>query len=169
MEADMTTHGSEASVLPDYVKDLQAVYGAPGAAGFGSAVFFEPQLAADDLEGAALDKYKHFVGKNWTLDRAAAWMSTWQRVYARAAGDRHDVVAELRGISDRAARSSVTMLLDAVDNAAQARQALAAALDDPAVSQLLVYRLGDGEAMSGVLVAGQRNDGTAIFLVFLLD
>lgn len=155
--------------VPDYVKDLQAMYGMPGDGGFGSAVFFQPQLAADELAAAALDNYKYFVGKSWTPSREAAWMSTWQCVYARAAGDRHDVVAELRDIGDRAVRSSVTMLLDAVDQAAQARQALAAALDDPAVSQLLVYRLGDGEAMSGLLIGARRDDGAAVFLVFLMD
>jgi hypothetical protein len=168
-ETAMTTPDSKTAALPDNVKDLQTTYGEPSAAGFGSAVFFEPQPAADDLETAALDKYKHFVGKSWTPEREAAWLGAWRKIYTRPSGDRADIIAELRAISDRAARSSVTMLLDSVDNPDQARQALTAAFDDAAVLQLAVYNLGDGEAMSGLLIAARRDDSAAVFLVFLLD
>jgi len=38
------------------------------------------------------------------------------------------------------------------------------------VTDLRVYILGDGGAMSGLLIAGRHNEtGEAIFLVFLLD
>ena len=47
------------------------------------------------------------------------------------------------------------MILDNIDDAEQARSALSAAFDDPAVTELAVYTLGD--------------DGAATFLVFLLD
>ena len=49
------------------------------------------------------------------------------------------------------------------------RAALAAAFDDPAVTELAAYTLGDGAAMAGILVAGRRDDGADTFLVFLLD
>ena len=52
----------------------------------------------------------------------------------------------------------------------KARAALAAAFDDPAVTELHVFNLGDGGAMSGLLVAGRRQGtGEATFLVFLMD
>jgi hypothetical protein len=42
--------------------------------------------------------------------------------------------------------------------------------DDPAVTELRVFNLGDGGAMSGILVAGRRaGTADATFLVFLLD
>jgi hypothetical protein len=47
--------------------------------------------------------------------------------------------------------------------------ALSAAFDDPAVRDLLVFNLGDGGAMSGVLFAARRVNGEATFLVFLMD
>ena len=78
-------------------------------------------------------------------------------------------MAELRGIAHRDAVQSVPMILDNIANAEQARSALSAAFDDPAVKELAVYTLGDGEAMSGILVAGRNTDGAATFLVFLLD
>ena len=62
------------------------------------------------------------------------------------------------------------MILDSIEGAETARAALSAAFDDPAVSELRAFNLGDGEAMSGLLVAGRRGaSGEATFLVFLMD
>jgi len=59
---------------------------------------------------------------------------------------------------------------DDVENAEAARAALSAAFDDSAVTEFLVYNVGDGGAMAGLLVAGRRAEtGEATFLVFLLD
>jgi hypothetical protein len=47
---------------------------------------------------------------------------------------------------------------------------LSAVFDDPAVTELRVFNLGDGGAMAGVLVAGRHGaSGAATFLVFLMD
>lgn len=101
-------------------------------------------------------------------------MGPWKEVYARGPGVAVDLVAELRGITDPAAELSVPMILDAVDAPEAARAALAAAFDDPAVRELRVFNLGDGQAMSGLLVAGRRGaeggaSAEATFLVFLMD
>ena len=61
------------------------------------------------------------------------------------------------------------MILDAVENADAAQKALAAAFDDPTVAQLTVFTVGDGAAMSGLLIAGRRSNAEATFLIFLLD
>ena len=155
---------------PEYVSDLEAAYGAPSQAGFGSAVFYEPIKAGDDLAQAALAKYKYFTGDLWERWGEDAWMGPWKEVYTRGAGAERDIVAELRSITDRDARPSVPMILDDVENAEAGRAALAAAFDDSAVTELTVYNVGDGGAMSGLLVAGRRGEtGEATFLVFLLD
>ena len=97
-------------------------------------------------------------------------MGSWRDVYARTPGVRSDVVGELRGIADPDARFSVPMILDNIEGAEAARVALSTAFDDPAVTELRAFNLGDGEAMSGILVAGRRSaSGEAAFLVFLLD
>ena len=57
--------GKPAAGLPVYVTALEAAYGAPSQAGFGSAVFYEPTEAGDDLAQAALAKYKYFIGDLW--------------------------------------------------------------------------------------------------------
>jgi hypothetical protein len=149
---------------------LEAAYGKPSQAAFGSAVFTERLTDADSLEQKALGWYRHFVGDRWTADREAAWMGPWKQVHERAAGTAPDIVAELRAITDQHAANSVPMILDVVEGADQARAALSGVYDDPAMTELRVYDLGDGEAMSGLLIAGRQGaSGEAVFLVFLLD
>lgn len=157
------------NLKPDYVAKLETAYGAPSQSGFGSAVFFEQVERSEELEKAALEKYKYFVGELWERYGEDAWMGPWKEVYARPAGAEHDIVAELRGIKDPDAALSVPMILDNIEGAEKAREALSTAFDDPSMTELLVYNLGDGGAMSGVLVAGRRSNGEATFLVFLLD
>lgn len=154
---------------PDYVTQLEAAYGAPSQSGFGSAVFFEQVEQSPELDKAALEKYKYFVGELWQRYGEDAWMGPWKEVYARPAGAEHDIVAELRGIKDFDAALSVPMILDNIEGADKARAALSTAFDDPSVTELLVHNLGDGGAMSGILVAGRRSSGETIFLIFLLD
>ena len=162
--------GKPAAGLPAYVIALEAACGAPSQAGFGSAVFYEQMMAGDDLAQAALAKYKYFTGELWERWGEAAWMGPWKEVYNRPTGAKADIVAELRGIADPDTVNSVPMILENIDDAEQARAALAVAYDDPAVTELRVFNLGDGEAMSGLLVAGRRGAaGEAAFLVFLMD
>jgi len=51
--------------MPADVTDLEAAYGPPSQAGFGSAVFYEPDAAIGDLPAWSLEKYKVFTGDLW--------------------------------------------------------------------------------------------------------
>ena len=144
---------------------LEGAYGAPSQAGFGSSVFLEKLDPDVKLDEAALKKYKYFVGELWERFGEEAWMSAWKQVYTRPVGAKHDIVAELKSVTDRDAQNSIPMILD-VSNA---KVSLSSAYDDPAVVELLVFNTGDGSAMSGVLMAGRRNNVEATFLVFLYD
>lgn len=154
---------------PKSVTDLMTAYGPPSQAAFGSAVFYQEMKPTDDLEKAAMAIYKHFVGEAWARFGEKAWMSVWAKVYERKAGAKHDIVAELRGLQGREVRASVELVLDNAENPEEARKALAAAYDDPAMTELAVYSIGDGAAMSGILVAGRQATGEATCLIFLLD
>jgi hypothetical protein len=170
VDKTMSTPGATDAPLPAYVADLQAAYGPPSQAAFGSAVFFEPHAGVGDLPAWSLEKYKYFVGDLWARYGEATWLGPWRQVYVRPVDTTPDIVAELRTIDDPDAARSVPLILDDVDGAEQARAALAAAFDDPTMREVVVFNLGDGEAMSGLLVAGRRPDsGEAIFLVLLLD
>jgi hypothetical protein len=119
---------------PDYVVTLEAQFGAPSQAAFGSAVFTVRAEPGASLEQAALATYRHFVGELWVRDGEAAWMSAWQLVYTRPAHASANLVAELD------------------------------------VTELVVYAIGDGAAMSGVLLVGLRPaDHTLTLLILLMD
>lgn len=154
---------------PDAVDGLEAAFGPPSQAGFGSAVFFDTLSPDVDLEQMALARCQFFVGELWDRYGADAWLGQWQQVYTRPPGARRDVVTELRTLANRDAALSASVLLDTVDVPERAQAAMSAAFDDPAVTELAVFTLGDGGAMSGLLVAALRQDRTAILLVFLLD
>ena len=154
---------------PDYVVDLEAAYGPPSQEGFGAAVFFEQPTKKADLEELAKATYQHFVGDLWEKWGEEAWMGPWKEVYVRKAGTKHDVQKELQGIDDNDASISVPLILELSQNAAEARKALSAAYDAADVIDLRVYTIGDGAAMSGLLVAGLRENGEATLLAALMD
>lgn len=154
---------------PSYVSQLETAYGAPNQNGFGSAVFFEMIKKKEDLEDASILKYKYFVGETWDRFGEEAWMSVWKEVYHRQHDADHDIVKELKAIDDRDIQQSVPMILEVVENADKAKLALSKAYDDEKVVDLRVYNLGDGEAMSGLLIAGRRTNDETTFLVFLYD
>ena len=154
---------------PSYVTTLEKIYGAPSQNGFGSAVFFEKSKPAGNLEKMALEKYEYFVGKLWEQYGKDAWMGPWKQVYTRAAGVKPAIVAELRSIKGSDAQMQVGMILDVPNEPTVAEKALSAAYDAADVVDLRVYLIGDGGAMSGLLLAGQRKNGDTTFLVFLLD
>jgi hypothetical protein len=155
---------------PAYVTALEAAYGQPSQEGFGSAVFYDQGQQPSVLEQAAQAKYRYFVGDLWERYGEDAWLGSWQPVYTRPAGADRAVVAELRAIKDRSAAQSVGLILDEAADPQGAEQALGAAFDDPAVSELAVFKIGDGAQMAGILVAARRaSAGESIFLVFLLD
>ena len=154
---------------PADVTALEAVYSPPSQAGFGSAVFYEPDAAIGDLLAWALEKYKVFTGDLWDRYGEEAWLGPWRQVYWRPDGAAPDIVAELRSIDDADAAGSVEMILDNIADPAAARAALAGVYDDPAMREVVVFNLGDGAAMAGVLVAGRRTTGATVFLLFLMD
>lgn len=154
---------------PDYT-NLITLYGAPSQAGFGSAVFYDQIEPGTDLESIARRYYQHFVGSLWEQYGESAWMSSWQQVYVRPKGIQSDIVAELKAIADPAAANYVPiLLLTETDDYARAQQALATVFNHPQVTNLSVYAIGDGSAMSGLLLAGSRTSGETTILISLLD
>jgi hypothetical protein len=154
---------------PQYVVDLEGPYGPPSQEGFGAAVFFEVADASDDLAALALKYYKYFVGDLWARWGEEAWMGPWKEVYTRKKGAKHDVANEVRGIDDPDASISVPLVLETMKDPEAAVKALSAAYDDPDVTDFRVFTIGDGGAMSGLLLAGRRENGEATFLAVLMD
>jgi len=133
-------------------------------------VFYEVMKPSVNLESVALQYYRYFVGDLWDRFGEVAWMSSWKQIYTRTRSDKPDIVAELRAIADPDAAQFVPILLLTVNgHGDQAKIALADAYNDPEVDDLRVYTIGDGAAMSGLLLAGCRTTGEVTILVSLLD
>lgn len=160
---------SSISSTQDVIATLEAAYGPPSAAAFGSAVFHTPLDPATDLEQAALAHYRAFVGPLWDRFGAEAWSSAWREVYRRPKGQTAGIVTELQEITDPQAASAIDLLLNGREDADTAQRALKAAYDDPALVDMRIFTIGDGAALSDVLVAGCRQDATETSLVFLMD
>lgn len=154
---------------PQYVLDLEKYYGPPSQEGFGSAVFFKKVKTADLLEQIAQEQYRYFTGEKWEEWGSETWLASWKEVYRRPDDVQPNIVSELSAIEEFDTQLQVDMILNSIENAEQARQALGTAYDGADVSQLRAYSIGDGEAMSGLLIAGRCQNGDATFLVFLMD
>lgn len=171
---------------PGYVIQLQDLFGAPSQSGFGSAVFYDESSAgsgAESLEAYGLSKYRYFCGDKWDQFGEDAWLSGWKLVYqrdvsttgapvAKVSADSDTpfgIVAELRAIPDRSIRSLIPMLIDEVEDPVAAQSALTGGFDSPEVSELAIYSVGDGAAMSGVMIVGRRGTNSLLSLVLLLD
>ena len=154
---------------PPYVTGLESVYGSARDAGFGSAVFFDGAQPGAGLEDRARGHYRGFLGGLWEKRGAETWLKPWRVAYRRPSGGPRDLVAELRATGHLPTQLQVDLLVDSVADPARARQALAGAFDAPDVAEVVAFHIGDGEVLEGLLVAGRRTNGEAVFLVSLYD
>ncbi len=133
---------------PALVRELEGVFGASSSAAFGSSVFFESQSSSGyplSLVDASIEKYQAFCGETWARFGEEKWLSGWKELYHRSPGDTAGIVNEFRSIKVQPFRSS------------------------EGVRELRIFSLGDGEAMSGFLIAGDIVDLGRLFLAFLMD
>jgi hypothetical protein len=79
------------------------------------------------------------------------------------------IISELRSLNDSEARLSASLILDNIDEAEAGQRALVAAFDDPKIIELTIHKMGDGEAISGLVIAGRRANGETTFLVSISD
>jgi hypothetical protein len=159
------------SASPPVVAELEQVFGLPSEAGFGSAVFFHPTTATDsgslEVEGQAI--YRTFCGDLWEKFGAENWLATWELLHERPDGETGDIVTEIEAIRDPEAGSAAQMLLDAGPDPNRAASALRAAFNDSSMVRLQIFKIGDGGAMSGAIIAAETKATARVFLIILLD
>lgn len=159
---------NDSSSKPSFVQALETVFGAPSQQAFGSSVFY----IADDqanIEKEAMSRYRYFLGSTWEKLGESNWLSTWELAYERKLGSPPDIVMELKGIPDRNVRMSASLLIENHEDATAAAAALGGAFDQPAVRELKVFKIGDGAAMSGLLIAAIIQGVGCLCLILLLD
>ncbi len=149
---------------------LQKIYGGPDVHGMGSSVTHVVLGPEERLEDVARKRYQAFCGEIWERFGPENWLGQWAEVYRRPTGQAGNIIEELKGLSEHPDNLSASMILDNIDEAEAGHAALAEVFNDPAMEQLCIYRLGDGDAYSGLLIAGQRGGGEpATLLTFLMD
>ncbi|MDP1561108.1 MAG: hypothetical protein Q8M16_06900 [Pirellulaceae bacterium] len=156
---------------PADVLELEDVFGGDSQAGFGSAVFFMPvrDSAAGSLELESKSFYQRFCGDIWEEFGVENWLGTWKLLHERPVGGSGDIVAEIEGIRDPESGSAAQMLLDAGPDPDRAIAALRTAFNDPGITQLKIFKIGDGGSMSGAIIAAENNANVRLFLIILLD
>jgi hypothetical protein len=153
---------------------LENVFGGPSQAAFGTSVFCDvisndtAQSGAKSLEQRAFCWYQFFCGESWEKFGPDNWTREWKMVYQRTV-NAQSILNALETLDDRQARMNAGVMLEGAAEPQAAQSALSQAFDDPAVADLRIYRIGDGNAMSGILIAGQRSNAETAFVTFLMD
>jgi|694.fasta_scaffold28502_3 hypothetical protein len=149
---------------------LQSIYGGPEVKGMGSGVLDQPLPAGVPWESAAKQRYQQFCGDIWDRFGPDNWLGQWAEVYRRPEGQSGDIVRELRELKDHPTKLAGSMLLDNIDDPEPAVAALQDVFNHPSVQQLSIFRLGDGEAYSGLMIAAQsKATDRLVTLTLLMD
>jgi hypothetical protein len=163
-----STDGADSK--PNYVIELEKSYGPPSQSAFGSAVFFVPVAKQlESLEVDALAQYRYFVGETWNRLGEQNWINGLGTVYVRDPKSSPGVLAELQSLTDRETRQVAGLLLENQENPDSCRLALVNTFDSELVTELRIFKIGDGSVMSGVLIAARLLNVGSVFLVLLLD
>ncbi|NEO27320.1 MAG: hypothetical protein F6K03_10595 [Kamptonema sp. SIO4C4] len=137
------------------------------------AIFYETINPEADLDEIALRYYQQFVGASWDEFGESVWMGSWELLYVRPDGRKGDIVSEFTALEDLDNLSNMLELTpDYEEDYEKSKQYLAAAYDDPEVSQLRIYQIGDaggGDVMEGRLILGCRRNGEMTILALIDD
>lgn len=149
---------------------LEAAFGGPSDDGFGSSVFRRSLGPGSELESIALDVYRYFVGVLWDRYGEDAWLAQWGEMDAQTAGGQASILDRLSSLPDPLVRSVADMLVNGGEDADSRQAALKTAFDKDQFSESRIYRIGDGEAMSGLIIAGANPKTVeAVFVAILMD
>ena len=155
---------------PYYVVALERAFGEPSQSAFGSATFFVPAAKqSQSLEVDAAAIYRHFIGEAWERLGETNWLNEWSCVYVRQQNSSLGIVVEMKSINDREARQSIGLLLENTEDSIASSDAIQTAFDHALVSELRIYKIGDGSALSGILIAARLLDTGSLFLALLMD
>ncbi|MFN7772653.1 MAG: hypothetical protein ACK5R1_07805 [Planctomycetota bacterium] len=96
-------------------------------------------------------------------------MSSWQELYHRSLGATAEIVGEFRSIKVQPFRFCAAIFSGENEDNDAVNQLLSTTFDSEGVKELRIFSLGDGEAMSGLLIAAEIANLGRLFLTFLMD
>ncbi|MGB4772718.1 MAG: hypothetical protein WBP58_14730 [Chitinophagaceae bacterium] len=150
---------------------LEQLFGGVSHDGAGSSVY---RIGTEDersIDSIAWGHFTEYLGSKYSPESASRWKKGWGKVYVRKVhpDSSRNINTELNMHKDPRVRSSVPLLLEFVEPVVKARQALAAVYNRKDIKELSIYVIGDGEAYSGLLIAGRYKDGTGCTLIAMAD
>lgn len=155
--------GSSSEPPPEYVTALEQYYGGPRYTG----VFFQVLSPGTDLETFARQAFRHFLGSRLEEEgREEQLFSEWEEMWRRQFPSKTSIIEDLR---EYGPDLQVEQLLDNRDDAEAAQTAIIRAFDHPSTIDLRVYYLGDADILSGVLIAGLRENLEATVVLLFMD
>lgn len=146
---------------------LEKIYGPSSAEGWGSAVFAGMAKEGEALAATAQKLYQQFLGEKAKSNFDSVWMPAFKQVLVRNGAGK--VLEDLTKIEDPDAKNSVGLLTDAVEDSAGAQQALSSAYDNADLLEVGAFTIGDGEAMSGIILLGSFVDNQYMAVIALMD
>lgn len=152
------------------VERLVDVFGGESQSTLGSAVFRSPDvLPTSELESFSFSSYKSFVGKSWQAFGEENWSKPWLLLFERPQEANRNLLQEIASVNDPATALAGSQLTENHDSPTEAIESLKAVFDSDSIQELRIYRVGDSEAITGILIAALTKDNQPIVLLFLMD
>ncbi|MFM8262798.1 MAG: hypothetical protein ACKN9S_11025 [Pirellula sp.] len=152
------------------ISKLVAVFGSPSQNTLGTGVFqSDSQVDEAQLDAYAKSVYQHFVGPAWENFGPENWEQTWKLLYRRPLESKPEILEELKSLGDSSSELAGSQLTENHDDPSGAADGLKGVFDAPWIRCVSIYRIGDSEAITGVLMAGILPTENAIALIFLMD
>lgn len=150
---------------------LEQMFGGISHDAAGSSVYRITKEDGGIIDTVAWSHFKQYLGPKYTDETASQWKKGWAKVYVRdLRGDSsHNINTELSRHKDPRVKASVPLLLEFVQPVVKARQALGGVYNRKDIKELAIFVIGDGEAYSGLLIAGRYEDGTGCTLIAMAD
>jgi hypothetical protein len=153
----------------DIIESLESKFGKPNSNGFGSSVFYELSRDEMKLDDIALEDYKLFMGDKWTDNSPIDWMGGWQKLYDRQTNGTGNIIDILNSFHTPDVHVHVPLLLEGPQNATETHQPLMDAFNHPDIDNVGIYKVGDGDALGGLMVTAKYNNGEACTVITLMD
>jgi len=147
---------------------LQALLGPCGPVGMGDSLCREPLPAAASLDEWARAKYLVLANKNWEVFDPEAWLAPFREVHRRPKDSPGEIVEELLALHGDNIELVIENFLTNREDASELKGALAAVFDGRSMAEMVIYAIGDGEALKGVLIVGRHRTGDEVTCAYHL-
>lgn len=160
-----------AALADSSILKLEQMFGGVSHDGAGSSVYRITKEDVGIIDSVAWSHFKQYLGPKYTDTTASQWKKGWAKVYVRdlLSDSSHNINTELSRHKDPRVKASVPLLLEFVQPVVKARQALGGVYNRKDIKELAIFVIGDGEAYSGLLIAGRYADGTGCTLIAMAD